>query len=162
MLIDPHGTKAISLAQVRFASTQRNGDVLLQLTDGSAHSVSADEWQAAMRNTVQSMTPAAPGTFILHSPSASDSVNPEFWITKTPVLAWAVAADGFVYPVTSDGINEGRDTNHVVLHPSGHVEEPQMAYWESYEAWEAGRRASFAKNGAEEQASHNHPPATEA
>lgn len=140
-----HG-EARPLARVRKAAVRKD-EVHLSFDDGDSMTVTVAEWDGIARDTVQHMIPAQPGTYSLSVVmNFEDGGDPVF---REVVVGWAVCADGFVYPVTSRGVNAGDAEDRAVLHPNGTVESaygtwPSVELWAQDEMEKLRRKASLA------------------
>lgn len=99
-----------------------NGDELVEATD--------DEVDRIKEHPVH-MVPALPGTRVLRWDGDDNSHY------GTAVIAWAYTVDGFLYPVTPDGINDGSmNANHDVLMHDGTVIRAVDRCWENIDEWQ--------------------------
>jgi hypothetical protein len=71
----------------------------------------ASDVDALMKRPVQ-LLPAEQGTQLVYV----GTHDPEPWITRTPLIAWALCFDGSIRPVTPAGVDD--DTN-----------EPEIGWW---------------------------------
>lgn len=81
---------------------------------------------------------AAPGTYIVQL----DDEEPNGYLS-IPVLGWAIASDTGVYPVTTDGVNDGNSQPKAVLLPTGEVTQFEGTY-ESVSQWLEAQKDSAA------------------
>ena len=77
---------------------------------------------------------AHPGFFALENCRNLDVEYIQFEVLKTPIIAWAIGADGNVYPVSQGGILW---KNPPVLNPDGSVYRSCDESWSSVDAWVA-------------------------
>jgi len=98
-------------------------------------------WSLALQNSSTQLIPAQPGTYLLHS----DLDDNEFKVFRSTVVAWTAAADGFFYPVTSDGVNDGVREAPPILHPDGRVDVICDCSFESFEEWRESAEAEARK-----------------
>lgn len=89
------------------------------MRDGTTHRIGPYDLARIIMRPVQ-MIPAEPGTF--HVRAWRD--GPEAGLNKSPVIGWALCADGDVRPVTPQGVFDlgDRDTEIYVLMPDGTVQ----------------------------------------
>lgn len=78
---------------------------------------------------------AQPETYIVRS---DEEAVGGFW--KMLVIGWGTGRDGRLYPITSDGVNDGTDEDLCVLTPDGRVSHPELGSWETVEVFLAEER----------------------
>lgn len=71
---------------------------------------------------------AQPETYILR---LDDDSPGGYW--KTLVVGWGAAQDGYLYPITADGVNDADDNDHYILTPDGRVSQSENGSWETIE-----------------------------
>ena len=117
---------------------EREGEVVrIELVGDRTVEVEAYEVDSWGRIPISTFA-AAPGTAIIHL----DPSEPNGYFT-TAVIGWAVGSDESVYPVTSDGVNDGVDDAHAVLLPTGEVIQHGGTF-DSLEAWKGANSAASA------------------
>ncbi|APZ98041.1 hypothetical protein BWQ93_05770 [Sphingopyxis sp. QXT-31] len=114
---------------------------------GFVHSVElADDTSCEIRSYVRDkimetpvhMVAAEPNTFLVGMIGDAGDEDDSPW--QTPVIAWALTAEGFVVPVTVDGVNDDSTSSKTVLHSNGMVIEPANQSWRRYEDYLAEMR----------------------
>lgn len=108
---------------------EKTKEVTVTLSDGTERIVAGDAFADALASTVQAMVPAQPGTMLLSEVLNGDDGHKE--VDEAPIIAWALAYDGVLYPVTTEG--PCNDANTYILHPNGRVEQPACGSWDTFE-----------------------------
>lgn len=126
--------------EVTFQPAGRKGKIhTVELRDNNVVEIEKLEFDS-IQDRPTHMFAAHPGTNLLHF----DSDEQSHW--TTPVIGWAMTAEGLLYPVTSDGINDGsmRQNFDVQLH-DGSVMKPMDQSFGSIEEWKAAMIERHAK-----------------
>jgi hypothetical protein len=93
----------------------------ITLTDGRELEAISYDVAQILRQPVQLM-PSEPGVQLLHfDPGGKDG---ETWVGRTPIIAWALCADGEIRVVTPSGVDDGvtePDQGWFVEMPDGRV-----------------------------------------
>jgi hypothetical protein len=125
-----------------------DGRVALFYDGAEVTHCSAATWEDGLRKAVQAMTPAAIGTCMVQGYRDGTGA---FVIDRTPVIAWAVSADGMTYPVTAEGVNDDCCNLSAVYVPngtSGVVFRPGENSPMTFEDWSSAEQADVAAEEA--------------
>lgn len=114
--------RVFDLTEVKFTRKSRSGGsrITVTLKDGESFDVGETAYNVALDLWFQAVTPASPGTYLLH-PLSGEKGRFEGWI-KTVVISWAVTHGGNIWPITREGVETDFG---VVMHPNGEVETPK-------------------------------------
>ncbi len=127
---------------VRASRKDKEGNMRITYEEGGnveTAVATAGAWEIATQSGGRFFS-AAPGTYLLHEVDGGD----DWECCRSVVIGWTMTADGLVYPVTGDGVNDGCDGNIPILHPDGRVQVPQMTTFDTFEEWEKRARERWA------------------
>ncbi|MDP8995028.1 MAG: hypothetical protein M3N07_08645 [Pseudomonadota bacterium] len=130
----------IPLSRITSAVIRRDAVTIVYAGDEETRATPT-AWEMALRDTPIQMTPAEPGTYLLHP----DMVDGEFVVFRSKVVAWSMSADRIVYPVTAQGVNDGVQDTCPILHPDGAVDVYDDRTYETYDAWAAAAEVTLRK-----------------
>lgn len=81
---------------------------------------------------VRQVLPTAPGTYCISSGFEEGESEP--YIVKINILGWLIDDYGTL-PITVDGINDGTDDTHAILHPDGTIDVPGERHCENMDEY---------------------------
>lgn len=109
---------------------------VIHTVDGKEHEASFCAWEEFQRAAVQ-LIPVAAGMHLIRF--GIDSSDPkEWWLSREPIIAWALCVDGEMRPATPQGVWDGMGWEH---DPGPYVEMPDGRV---INTWRHGDYASFA------------------
>jgi hypothetical protein len=109
-------SEIISYGPPQKYSNSNSHYVEAKLRDGRAARFDVAEIERAEEAYV-GFIPAAPGTWIIHD----GAWQGETWISRSPVIGWALKQDGSPVPVTPEGPEDQMYREMPVEMPGGHV-----------------------------------------